>query len=241
MNDAVLDKACGCLEVTAFNPVTGRSKTLEPGDLRALLEVLRLCEKDFAAGQKQEAGKRLEELGLEPSWFEGRGIRGALFLARKPGWERSGKSLRELLDAAREAGGEEGSGRPQDRVVHVVEDDDELREMYDFIMRKEGFQTDLFPDGGEFLSHLRKLSARAPDLVLLDLMLPGVAGYEVLKELQAEAPQARVMIVTARNMKPDAVAALRAEANVIDFMAKPFSPDVLAKTVHRLLKTRSGR
>lgn len=241
MTGVILDKACATLTVTAFNPVTGRSKTLGAGELRALLETLLLCEKEYAAGQKEAANARLEELGLEPSWFDGLGIRGALFLARKPGWERFGKSLRELLDAAREAGGEEGVGRPQDRLVHVVEDDDSMREMYEFILCKEGFQTDLFADGVEFLEHLRKLSARAPDLVLLDLMLPRRAGYEVLKELQSETPQAQVMIVTARKMSAEAIAALRAEANVADFLAKPFSPAALANTAHRLVRTRSGR
>ena len=182
-----------------------------------------------------DATRRLESLGIPSFWLEGTGVQGILFLAQGSGWQCSGKSLRELLEVVREAVGLTGP-RPQDKLVHIVEDDESIRGMYDFILRKTGFRTDIFPDGDEFLRELRSRGEEwAPDLLILDLMLPGRSGFEILRDLQAEAPRLKVLIITGRFMDSGTVNILRCEPNTAEFLSKPVPAQSLVLAVQRAL------
>lgn len=125
---------------------------------------------------------------------------------------------------------------PKDKLVLLVDDDESLLDLMEHVVQKEGFRTDRAVDGAEAM---RKAEALSPDLILLDFMLPGMSGYEVLRELQARGSGGiPVIVVTGRQMDRKNVALLRMEPNVKEFMEKPLRPALLAANIHNLLKTR---
>ena len=110
----------------------------------------------------------------------------------------------------------------------VVDDDEALAEMLSLVLRKEGFDPIWCAHGDKALDTYRR--AR-PDLVLLDLMLPGKDGMAICREIRSESPVPIVML-TARSGTGDVVAGLEAGAD--DYVAKPFR----AKELIARIKTR---
>ena len=111
-----------------------------------------------------------------------------------------------------------------------------MTSMIEHVVQREGFKTDRAMDGAEAL---RKVAASEPDLILLDVMLPGKGGYEVLRELQAEGSgNIPVIVVTGRHLDRKNIEMMRLEPNVKEFMQKPLKPAILATTIHSLLQTR---
>lgn len=125
---------------------------------------------------------------------------------------------------------------PKEKLVLLVDDDESLLDLMEHVVRREGFRTDRASDGPEAL---RKADALSPDLIILDFMLPGLGGYEVLRELQAAgAGSIPVIVVTGRHMDSKNVEMVRMEHNVKEFMEKPLRPAVMAAALHAILKTR---
>lgn len=119
------------------------------------------------------------------------------------------------------------------RVV-VVEDDMAIADVVVRYLEKEGFRVDAFHHGGEALD---ALLADPPDLVVLDLMLPGVDGAELFRRLRALAPVPVVML-TARGDETDRVIGLEMGAD--DYVTKPFSPRELVARVKAVLRRAQG-
>ena len=129
-------------------------------------------------------------------------------------------------------------GSPKDKLVLIVDDDEGSLSLLKKTVEFEGFRFETAMSGGEAL---RAVDKNAPDLIILDLMLPGQGGLEILHELQAAgAGSIPVIIVTARQAERTMVEMLRRESNVIEFMQKPVKPVVLGSFLHRTLKTRPG-
>jgi two-component system, OmpR family, response regulator ResD len=125
---------------------------------------------------------------------------------------------------------------PGDKLVLLVDDDESLLDLMEHVVKAEGFRTDRAEDGPEAL---RKAAARPPDLLILDMMLPGLGGYEVLRQLQASGQgDIPIIIVTGRQMDPKGIELIRQESNVKEFLEKPVRPAVLTSTLHRLLQTQ---
>jgi two-component system phosphate regulon response regulator PhoB len=119
--------------------------------------------------------------------------------------------------------------------ILVIEDEPDILELVRYNLAKEGFAVSGAETGEEGLAEAR---ARPPDLVLLDLMLPGMDGLEVCRALRAD-PLTRaipVVILTARGEETDIVAGLELGAD--DYVVKPFSPRVLAARVRSVLRRR---
>jgi CheY-like chemotaxis protein len=130
-------------------------------------------------------------------------------------------------------------GTPASKLVLLVDDDESLLDLMDHVVKLEGFRTERAEDGPEAL---RKAQALTPDIILLDMMLPGLGGYEVLRQLQAAGcGDIPIIIVTGRQMDSQGVELIRQESNVKEFMEKPVRPAVLASTLHRLLNTLPTR
>ena len=126
-------------------------------------------------------------------------------------------------------------GAPADKLVLMVDDDESLLDLMEHVVKKEGFRTDRAADGPEAL---RKAQALQPDMMVLDMMLPGLGGYEIVRQLQsAGCGGIPIVIVTGRHMDAQGVELIRQESNVKEFMEKPVRPAVLAATLHRLLNT----
>jgi DNA-binding response OmpR family regulator len=122
------------------------------------------------------------------------------------------------------------------RIV-VVEDNPDLAFGLRNNLEIEGYEVDVAPDGPAGLAAVRE---RAPDLVLLDLMLPGLDGFRVLKTLRDEGRQMPVLILTARGEEADKVRGLHLGAD--DYVTKPFGVLELLARVRALLRraTRDG-
>ncbi len=113
------------------------------------------------------------------------------------------------------------------RSVLIVEDDREIRDLLVHYLRKEGFEPSTAPDGE---AGLRKARAERPGLILLDILMPGMDGLELLKGLRAHRDTASipVVMVTAKGEETDRIVGLELGAD--DYIAKPFSPrEVVAR------------
>ncbi len=122
--------------------------------------------------------------------------------------------------------------------VLTVEDDPDILELVAYNLEREGFEVVGVTTGEEALGSAR---SKRPDVVLLDLMLPGMDGLEVCRRLR-EDPKTRgipVIIVSAKGEESDIVAGLELGAD--DYVTKPFSPKVLVARVRAVLRRKERR
>jgi two-component system, OmpR family, alkaline phosphatase synthesis response regulator PhoP len=119
--------------------------------------------------------------------------------------------------------------------ILVVEDEDDIRELLRYNLEKEGYQVFGAATGEEAL---KKVRVRLPDLILLDLMLPGLDGLEVCRRLKGEAQTRHLPLVmlTAKGEEADIVTGLELGAD--DYVTKPFSPRVLLARLRAALRRR---
>jgi two-component system phosphate regulon response regulator PhoB len=120
--------------------------------------------------------------------------------------------------------------------VLIIEDDPEIQELLAFSLAKEGWVLAAASDGESGLS---SMAEALPDCVVLDIMLPGMDGLEVLRRIKAEASWKRlpVIMTTARGEESDIVSGLELGAD--DYVVKPYSPKVLAARVRAALRRRA--
>ncbi|MEV1146275.1 response regulator transcription factor [Micromonospora sp. NPDC049799] len=118
----------------------------------------------------------------------------------------------------------------RERRVLVVEDERTIAESVAARLRAEGFTVDVAGDGPSAVERFR---SGQPDLVVLDVMLPGFDGLEVCRRIQAERP-VPVLMLTARDDETDLLVGLAVGAD--DYLTKPFSMRELAARVHVLLR-----
>jgi two-component system response regulator AdeR len=118
-------------------------------------------------------------------------------------------------------------------LVLVVEDEPRIAEVLEAYLRRDGFGTARAADGPAALRLHERLR---PDLVLLDVLLPGLDGFAVLRRLRADALGAStpVILVTARDEDVDKLVGLRMGAD--DYVVKPFSPPEVVARVHAVLR-----
>jgi len=119
------------------------------------------------------------------------------------------------------------------RRILVVEDEADIRELIRYNLAQEGFVIEEAADGVQALD---RVARRTPDLIVLDLMLPGLSGLEVCRKLRA-APQTAnlpILVATAKGTEVDRVLGLEMGAD--DYVVKPFSPRELVARVKALLR-----
>src|SRR3954463_3456487 len=115
--------------------------------------------------------------------------------------------------------------------ILVVDDDAPILRMLDRTLSAEGYAVETVADGGEALAAVER---SAPDLVVLDVGLPGVGGLAVSRRLRAKGLSVPVLLLTARDSVPDRVAGLDAGAD--DYLVKPFATAELLARVRALLR-----
>jgi len=120
--------------------------------------------------------------------------------------------------------------------ILIVEDDRDIAELVRHYLVRAGYSVDIAASGADVMPRVR---GRVPDLVVLDLMLPGVHGLEVCRSLRNHASTADlpIIMVTARAEEADRVAGLELGAD--DYLTKPFSPKELVARVAALLRRAS--
>jgi two-component system, OmpR family, response regulator MprA len=119
--------------------------------------------------------------------------------------------------------------------ILVVDDEPAVREAVDRALRLEGYDTQLAADGAEALE---ALADRAPDALVLDLLMPHVDGLEVCRRLRAAGDRTPVLVLTARDAVPDRVRGLDAGAD--DYLVKPFALEELLARLRALLRRGPG-
>jgi two-component system response regulator RegX3 len=121
--------------------------------------------------------------------------------------------------------------------VLVVEDEDSISEPLAYMLRKEGFEVTVASDGPSGLSSFDREGA---DLVLLDLMLPGLSGTEVCRELRSRPVNGNVPVImlTARDSEVDKVVGLELGAD--DYVTKPFSHRELVARIRAVLRRQGA-
>ncbi|WP_312510927.1 response regulator transcription factor [Massilia sp.] len=124
-------------------------------------------------------------------------------------------------------------------LVLVVEDDDHIAQVLRFMLERQGYRVTHLADGraaSDYITGAGSADIPLPDLVLLDVMLPYIDGFELVAQARVRAEWAGVpiLMLTAKNTERDTVRALDAGAN--DFVIKPFQPNELLARVRRFLK-----
>ena len=115
--------------------------------------------------------------------------------------------------------------------ILIIEDNADLAEGIAFNLKLEGHETLIAPDGIKGVDSFRSFS---PDLVLLDLMLPGMDGYEVLRSIRGHGPRVPVIILSARAEEADKVRGFKLDAD--QYVTKPFGILELIERVAALLR-----
>ncbi len=120
--------------------------------------------------------------------------------------------------------------------ILCIEDETEMIDLIRIILGRKGFDVE-GATGGE--DGLKKVHERKPDLVLLDLMMPDIDGWEVYQQMKADETtrDIPVIIVTAKAQNIDKVLGLQI-AKVDDYISKPFSPEDLLSSVERVLERK---
>ena len=118
------------------------------------------------------------------------------------------------------------------QTILVVEDDEDLRRLFRTVLALAGYDV---IEAGDGLEALNRIDQAPPDLVILDLMLPGISGLAVHHELAAQAltRQIPIVVITGSSIDPS-------ELNVACLLRKPILPDELVKAVRTCLASASG-
>ncbi len=118
--------------------------------------------------------------------------------------------------------------------ILVCDDDPLLVQLVEFRLRAKDFEVETAADGEEALAQIRN---NPPDLVVLDAMMPGIDGFELLVRIKEDDQLAKIPVVmlTARKGEKDIVSAL--ERGAADYLVKPFIPDELLARIQRILAT----
>ncbi len=119
--------------------------------------------------------------------------------------------------------------------ILVIDDDPAVTSVLKRGLSYEGFAVDTASNGAEGLTLARE---RPPDLVILDIMMPGLNGLEVLQRLRAADEHLPVLLLTARDAPADQVLGLEAGAD--DYVVKPFTFEVLLARLHALLRRQQA-
>mgnify|MGYP001042952422 CR=1 FL=1 len=115
--------------------------------------------------------------------------------------------------------------------VLIVDDEPNIVQLVKLYLERDNFQTDSLGDGSIALESIR---SQQPDLVVLDVMLPGLDGFEICRRLRSEGNQVPIIMVTARDEDIDKILGLELGAD--DYLTKPFNPRELVARVRAVLR-----
>ena len=123
------------------------------------------------------------------------------------------------------------------RTVLVADDDEDILQLVSFRLERAGYTVVTAADGQQALTAARE---HRPDLAVLDVMMPGLNGYEVTRQLRSDPATAAipVILLTARVQEADVSRGFEAGAD--DYLRKPFSPQELRSRVQAILARRSS-
>jgi DNA-binding response OmpR family regulator len=116
--------------------------------------------------------------------------------------------------------------------IMIVDDEPDIREMINLILSKNGYDTEMAIDGNEFLE---KIDAFDPDLVTLDVMMPGPMTREILEKLQTKKSNPKIILVTVVRYSDKSRQKIMERKNIVDIISKPFEVDYFLNTIKQHL------
>src|SRR4030042_2423748 len=125
--------------------------------------------------------------------------------------------------------GDEKLGR-----ILIVDDDPDFRELLNLMLRKEGIQTTIAQNGEDFLN---KVDDFQPDLVTLDVMMPGLTTEEILEKLIKKKCKPKIILLTVVRNSKEALEKILKKGNIVAYIDKPFDLDDFMDTINELLQT----
>lgn len=126
---------------------------------------------------------------------------------------------------------------PSTKLILIADDEESISEFLKYFLSQQGFNVETVYNGNAVIEKCKTVK---PDLIILDAMLPGKSGYEVVKQLQLveNFRQIPVIIITGRLRDPQFRTMFSIESNVKNYFLKPIQPDLLIAEVHKLLGTK---
>ncbi len=122
--------------------------------------------------------------------------------------------------------------------ILVVDDDEGVRDLLAFVIKKEGHSVDTANDGEE--AH-RKILEAHPDIIVLDLMLPRYGGFELLRQLQrGDLKDVPIIVITGRYTDPSTADMIRQESNVVDLLEKPIKTPRFVEVMNKILEKKNS-
>ena len=111
--------------------------------------------------------------------------------------------------------------------VMVVDDEEDLRNLIKMVMEKEGFEVESAENGKDFLE---KVDDFRPDIVILDVMMPGLTTKEILEKLREKSLDPKIFLLTVVRFSEDEIKRLSEIGNIVEYITKPFDiPDLVAR------------
>jgi len=117
--------------------------------------------------------------------------------------------------------------------IMVVDDEDVIRETLELMLEKEGYEIKLANNGEEFLE---KLDEFQPDLVTLDIMMPGLTTIEIFQKIKEKKSNPKIIIVSAAGISGEEKERILSLGNIVDYICKPFNSEELQKTLDKHIK-----
>ncbi len=116
--------------------------------------------------------------------------------------------------------------------IMVVDDEPDLREMINLMMKKEGYETETAENGEDFLN---KIDTYQPEIVTLDVMMPGLTTKEILEKLNEKVTKPKIILLTVVRFSEEEKEKILEMGNVVDYVTKPFDFDILIETVKKYI------
>lgn len=117
------------------------------------------------------------------------------------------------------------------QTILVIDDEPGILELVRVYLEKEGWRATLAKDGGQAINQIDKIH---PDLIVLDVMLPGMDGFDICKQLRSQGNQVPIIMLTARDEDIDKILGLELGAD--DYLTKPFNPRELVARIKAILR-----
>ena len=115
----------------------------------------------------------------------------------------------------------------------IVDDEQDIREMINLFLDKEGYETQMAENGEDFLN---KIDEFQPDLVTLDVMMPGLKTKEILTKLKTKNHNPKIILLTVVRYSEEEKQKIFGMGNIIIYMTKPFELDELADNIKKTLE-----
>jgi len=114
--------------------------------------------------------------------------------------------------------------------IMIVDDERDFREMLNLMLRNKGFEIEFAEDGSIFLE---KVDDFQPDLVILDVMMPGLTTEEILEQMKKKKSKPKIILLTIVRFTPKKLDKLLEMDNIVDYIKKPFDIDAFLDSVKK--------